>query len=76
MRLSPFAQIWKLGSRRGGLHFEQVFQGSSRYSAARPELKYLKHATRCYLGGKPPLARDAYPHLLPNVDNQWVHPLI
>ena len=72
--LPSFTQKWKLGTKRGGLHFEQVCKGTSIHSELRPELKYIKHATRCYLGGKPPLARDAYPHLLPNVDNQWVHP--
>lgn len=65
-------QKWKLGAKRGGLHFEHTTQGRSRWSAQRPELKYLKHAARCYLAGKPALARDAQPHLLPCFDNPRV----
>jgi hypothetical protein len=54
---------------------EQAYAATSKWSTLRPELKYLKHAARCYLAGKPPLARDAYPHLLPTLDNPWVNPL-
>jgi hypothetical protein len=69
------AQPWSLGSKQGGLHFEQCEKGTSRLSAARPELRYIKHAARTYLAGKPERAADARPHLLPHFDHQRVRNL-